>query len=87
MRDVAEELDLTTVYDRGHSEALEYSLVAVVQHRGTLAQGHYVAVARAPDGEWYTTNDRVVARSRVRDAVEGVSSGFRPYMLYYKREY
>ena len=63
---------------RKRSRRASYVLSTVVEHKGDMSSGHYVAHARAC-GNWYTCDDeRVLPRLSVDDVS--------PYMLFYVRK-
>lgn len=66
-------------------ETLQYELVASLQHRGTLHEGHYFTAAKDPAGTWHEVEDDVRPRKVTWDAVQKGRSGFLPYMLFYRR--
>ena len=61
---------------------LKYDLVAITQHQGELASGHYTAHSKsALDGLWYKFDDADVSsahRSQVSNPAET------PYLLVYR---
>jgi hypothetical protein len=72
------ELDLSRfVVDGG--DALQYQLVGVVCHSGTVGFGHYTAYGKRA-GDWFSFNDATV----VQRAPPRVASAA-PYVLYYAR--
>ncbi|MCJ1234162.1 hypothetical protein MMC14_002120 [Varicellaria rhodocarpa] len=75
---------------------LTYQLVAVLQHLGGMANGHYLTVAMSPRGHWYRVEDEMVPQKvSFEEAVRGGFGkgpggeqrlrGMVPYMLFYKR--
>ena len=61
---------------------MNYDLVGVSHHSGSLSFGHYTATCKNPlDDKWYDYNDSHV--SLVQENSEIVNSS--AYVLYYKR--
>lgn len=59
----------------------DYNLYAVVVHEGLeLSGGHYVAMVRAEDGQWWLCNDKDVSKISTKKVL-----GQSAYMLFYKR--
>ena len=56
-----------------------YDLFAVIEHAGTLQQGHYVAYIRRQN-DWFRCNDAKIQRVSERQVLQS-----RAYMLYYSR--
>lgn len=60
----------------------KYDLVAVINHRGGLGGGHYVAYAKnCLNGKWYEFDDRVVS-----DVSEDYVLSMEAYVLFYKKK-
>jgi len=66
-------------YKEAQEEAL-YDLLAVVEHRGGLNGGHYVAYVRNSDGGWYECDD-----TRVSPVSEDAVLRHEGYILFYRR--
>ena len=69
---------------------VQYRLVAVVHQMGGLNTGHYITVARGPNGKWRELDDAIVARAVLADATDPQKSGQRagyvtPYLLFWER--
>ena len=60
-----------------------YDLFAISQHYGSLGGGHYTAICRAEDGDWYSFNDSSVDRL---DAMDPQDSARSAYVLFYRRQ-
>lgn len=54
------ELDMSKYSVALENSSLEYSLVSVINHTGTLDSGHYSTFNRTYDGEWVNVNDNFV---------------------------
>ena len=77
-----EYLDLTHfIKDR---TPFNYRLLAVVQHKGTINQGHYVTVAKSPGGKWVRLNDSTITNSSLEEAVDPLDR-FTPLILIWAR--
>ncbi len=80
----SERLDLSA-HIKGQA-ALKYRLLGVVHHRGTLSNGHYITVARGPDGNWEEMDDSRVLSKGVRVArALRPGNGWSPYLLFWER--
>ena len=72
------------------TRGLQYRLVAAVHQIGALNSGHYICVARGPNGQWRELNDDVVRRVRREDATDPQGKGKKrseltPYLLFWER--
>ena len=56
------------------SLTLQYRLVAVVHQIGSLTAGHYITVARGPNGFWREMDDATVTRAALSDATDPLKS-------------
>lgn len=75
-----ENLDMNPYYCGFESNSLKYNLYAVGIHLGNPYSGHYIALRKNEDGNWYNFNDehvRKISESSV------VTSG--AYCLFYQR--
>jgi len=48
---------------------LKYLLAATIHHKGNLNSGHFIAVAKCPNGRWQELNDPKVRNVRVEEAL------------------
>ena len=64
--------------DKAYSK---YDLFAVSQHYGGTGGGHYTAVCRNIDGNWYSYNDSYVSPTSASSAVSSAA-----YVLFYRRK-
>ena len=64
--------------DKDHSK---YDLFAVSQHYGGTGGGHYTAVCKNIDGNWYSYNDSSVSSASASSAVTSAA-----YVLFYRRK-
>ena len=64
--------------DKDHSK---YDLFAVSQHYGGCGGGHYTAVCKNIDGNWYSYNDSSVSSTSASSAVTSAA-----YVLFYRRK-
>ena len=64
--------------DKNYSK---YDLFAVSQHYGDIGGGHYTAVCKNIDGNWYSYNDSSVAPTQASSAVSSAA-----YVLFYRRK-
>ena len=64
--------------DKEHSK---YDLFAVSQHYGGTGGGHYTAVCKNIDGNWYSYNDSSVSLASASSAVSSAA-----YVLFYRRQ-
>ena len=58
-----------------------YDLFSVSQHYGDRGGGHYTAICKNYDGNWYTYDDSRVFLSSERDVVTENA-----YVLFYRRK-
>ena len=77
-----EYLDLSP-YTKGESSD-KYGLTCVVHHRASLHSGHYITVAKCPNGQWMQIDDNTVTPARLR-AARNPPGGWTPYILFYHR--
>lgn len=56
-----------------------YQLYGVVEHRGKLNSGHYIAYVEKPSG-WYKCSDSHISKVTLDDVLQS-----EPYMLFYRR--
>ena len=75
-----ENLDMGQYICGPYKENSKYDLFAVSQHYGGTGGGHYTAICKNVDGNWYSYNDSSCSRS---SAGSVVSSG--AYVLFYRR--
>ena len=75
-----ENLDLGRYIYNGDSEHYKYDLFAVIQHYGAKDNGHYTAVCKNWDGNWYDYNDSSCSRTG-RDVVSSAA-----YVLFYRKQ-
>ena len=59
----------------------KYDLFAVSQHYGGTGGGHYTAVCKNYDGNWYRYNDSSVSHTSPDNAVNSSA-----YVLFYRRK-
>ena len=59
----------------------KYDLFAVNQHFGGIGGGHYTAICRNVDGNWYNYNDFSVSHVSLKDIVSSTA-----YILFYRRK-
>lgn len=59
----------------------KYDLYAVSQHYGSMGGGHYTAVCKNIDGNWYSYDDESVYKSSKNNVVTEAA-----YVLYYRRK-
>jgi ubiquitin carboxyl-terminal hydrolase 4/11/15 len=64
--------------DKDHSK---YDLFAVSQHYGGCGGGHYTAVCKNIDGNWYGYNDSSVSSTSASSAITSAA-----YVLFYRRK-
>ena len=64
--------------DKDHSK---YDLFAVSQHYGGCGGGHYTAVCKNIDGNWYSYNDSSVSCTSASSAITSAA-----YVLFYRRK-
>ena len=64
--------------DKDHSK---YDLFAVSQHYGGCGGGHYTAVCKNIDGNWYSYNDSSVSSTSASSAITSAA-----YVLFYRRK-
>ena len=62
-------------------EFSKYDLFAVSQHYGGTGGGHYTAVCKNFDGNWYRYNDSSVSSSSPNNAIDSSA-----YVLFYRRK-
>ena len=65
--------------DRQYSK---YDLFAVSQHYGSTGGGHYTAICKNIDGNWYNYNDSSVSKASPEQVVSSSA-----YVLFYRRRY
>lgn len=70
-----------TLKEEGTQKRVEYKLIGVIHHLGTLNRGHYYAEVRIKD-EWYEMDDERVISSRLSSYSNSSKS---VYMLLYQR--
>ena len=59
----------------------KYDLFAVSQHYGSTGGGHYTAVCKNVDGNWYRYNDSSVSHTSPGNAIDSSA-----YVLFYRRK-
>ena len=59
----------------------KYDLFAVCQHNGSIGHGHYTAVCKNIDGNWYSYNDSSVSLSSGSSTISKDA-----YILFYRRK-
>ena len=59
----------------------KYDLFAVSQHYGGMGGGHYTAICKNIDGEWYEYDDQSCTRASKRDICTNAA-----YVLFYRRK-
>ena len=59
---------------------LKYDLFAVSEHYGSTGGGHYTAICRNVDGNWYNYNDSSVSLASPKNVVSSAA-----YVLFYRR--
>ena len=64
--------------DKEHSK---YDLFAVSQHFGSTGGGHYTAVCKNYDGNWYSYDDSKVSSSSEKEICTNAA-----YILFYRRK-
>ena len=64
--------------DKKHSK---YDLFAVSQHYGGMGGGHYTAVCKNIDGNWYDYDDRSCSKTSIRNICTSAA-----YVLFYRRK-
>ncbi|CAG8463975.1 435_t:CDS:10 [Cetraspora pellucida] len=78
-----EGLDMSS-YCKGTNESSnnsKYSLYGLINHRGVIGGGHYVAYVKNPiDGNWYEFDDTYVTRKSATEV-----SRLEAYVLFYKK--
>ena len=89
----AEALDLSqhlTLQDQ--ITKLQYQLATVVFHGGTLEAGHYITLARGPDGGWSKINNQTMQRASLATLKKAATKKEKetdvlmtPYMLFYEK--
>lgn len=80
----APDLDLTAY--TSPSTDLRYRILSVVQHQGTLHNGHYKALTKCPNGKWQEVEDHHVRDRKQQDALNPApSNNWVPYTLLYSR--
>ena len=69
--------------DDPSDDTYRYTLFSVVNHYGTLQNGHYTNYIRSADvdGQWFLCNDETVTMAPLSDVL--MSEG---YMLYYVKK-
>ncbi|KAI9752552.1 MAG: hypothetical protein M4579_005589 [Chaenotheca gracillima] len=74
-------LDLTELYSDRESSKVSYDLFGIVEHHGQNVEGgHYTAIVKSDDDEWYKADDKSITRIQ-RDRVSEAS----PTLLFYRR--
>ena len=63
-----------------YKENSKYDLFAVSQHYGGTGGGHYTAICKNIDGNWYNYNDSSCSRSSAGNVVSSAA-----YVLFYRR--
>jgi ubiquitin C-terminal hydrolase len=58
-----------------------YDLYAVSNHYGSLGGGHYTAIAKSPDGKWYSFDDSTVSPVKHPNDIRTSAA----YVLFYRR--
>ena len=76
-----ENLDMGKYICGPDKEFSKYDLFAVSQHYGGTGGGHYTAICKNIDGNWYSYNDSSVSHASPRDAVSAAA-----YVLFYRRK-
>ena len=81
---IPEELDLTS-YTKDRKSA-KYQLSSIIHHKGSRELGHYIAVAKSPNG-WVKLDDLEVSKAEINDALQPRCnlSKFLPYILFWTR--
>jgi len=64
--------------DKEHSK---YDLFAVSQHYGNTGGGHYTAVCKNIDGNWYDYNDSSCTKTSSKGVVNNSA-----YVLFYRKK-
>ncbi|KAM5195159.1 LOW QUALITY PROTEIN: ubiquitin carboxyl-terminal hydrolase 51 [Hipposideros larvatus] len=59
----------------------KYSLVAVINHHGTLESGHYTSFIRQQKDQWFSCDDAVITKATIEDLL--YSEG---YLLFYHKQ-
>ena len=59
----------------------KYDLFAVSQHYGGMGGGHYTAICKNIDGNWYEYDDSSCNRTRAKNAITNAA-----YVLFYRRK-
>ena len=76
-----ENLDMGKYICGPDKEYSKYDLFAVSQHYGGTGGGHYTAVCKNIDGNWYSYNDSSVSHTSGSSA-----NGSAAYVLFYRRK-
>ena len=76
-----ENLDMGKYICGPDKEYSKYDLFAVSQHYGGTGGGHYTAVCKNIDGNWYNYNDSSVSHTSASSAVSSAA-----YVLFYRRK-
>ncbi len=80
-------LDLSPHAANNNLGPLTYDLTAVISHAGSASFGHYICLAKSPDGSWTEFDDIDVWNSNVKEAINPgvISRDWTPYLLFYQR--
>jgi ubiquitin C-terminal hydrolase len=88
-------LNLNPYRDEANKVDSEYELSAVVVHAGSINSGHYICLAKGPDGVWMEFNDLSVSKSSLNAVLDLGTGGGRskkdnggwtPYLLFFQRK-
>jgi ubiquitin C-terminal hydrolase len=88
----SERLNLTRHASHESMGSLDYELVAVVCHQGSVGFGHYICVARTDakplSKKWAEYDDQAMCATTVNTAInptKELGRDWTPYLLFYKR--
>jgi ubiquitin C-terminal hydrolase len=65
------------------SRKVEYELLSVIKHHGSVSSGHYICGAVGSDGKWNIFDDKSVTQSSAKQATSKAHH-FDPFMMYYQ---
>ncbi|CAG9336281.1 USP20_1 [Blepharisma stoltei] len=66
-----------------NDENADYSLIGIIQHKGSTGRGHYKAFCKnEEDGKWYIFNDKKVTECTIEDVLEAQA-----YIAFYLKNY
>ncbi|MDR2340754.1 MAG: ubiquitin carboxyl-terminal hydrolase, partial [Puniceicoccales bacterium] len=83
-----ESIDMSQFTSDSSSESLEYRLISIIAHCGTMDGGHYKAYVYR-NGKWFECNDsiiREVSWSDIENAYGGRKDGFHATTLGYEKK-